>query len=231
MGESTVEGGGWVASKEERYADVLVKLINEAQGEPVEYFNKGIGANAISPKSPGYEQSRKPSAMERYQTDVIANRPDLFVLAYGLNDMRAAMDLKTFIGELEKLVRDVKAACHPVIVLVSVYHMPRYDWYPPYDRGSVEATLKYNRAIRALADWTGCLFADAYQAEGRADWVVHQDSVHANKVGNILIANEIFQVLATHCSGLSKAINQHKEDTKWTRQTRANRYGPNRPTK
>jgi hypothetical protein len=79
-----------------------------------------------------------------------------------------------------------------------------------------------------LAERTGCLFADAYRAEGRADWVVHQDSVHANKVGNVLIADEIFQGLATHCSGLSRAVNEGNEDTKWTRQTRANRYGPNR---
>jgi lysophospholipase L1-like esterase len=231
MGESTVEGGGWLQGKEERYADRLVRLINEAQGEPVEYFNKGIGANAISPRSPGYPQSRKPSALERYQKDVIANRPDLFVLAYGLNDMRAGMNLGDFIADLEKIVREVQAACHPVIVLVGVYHMPRYDWYPPYDRGCVAATLKFNQAIYALAERTGCLYADAYHAEGRADWVVHQDSVHANRVGNILIANEIFQVLATHCSGLAKTVNHQNEDTKWTRQTRANRYGPNRPNR
>lgn len=231
MGESTVEGGGWLASKTERYADVLVRLINEMQDEPVEYFNKGIGANAISPRSPGYAQSRKPSAMERYKNDVIANRPDLVVLAYGLNDMRAGMKLKEFIADLETIVRDVKAASDPVVVLVNVYHMPRYDWYPPYDRGSGAATQEFNRALRALAARTGCLYADAYRAEGRADWVVHQDSVHANKVGNVLIANEIFQVLATHCSGLSKAVNAKNEDTKWTRGTRTNRYGPNRPTK
>lgn len=231
MGESTVEGGGWLQSKEERYADRLVRMINEAQGEPVEYFNKGIGANAISPRSPGYAQSRKPSAMERYQKDVIANQPDLFVLAYGLNDMRAGMDLGEFIADLEKIVRDVQAACHPVIVLVGVYHMSRYDWYPPYDRGSASATVKFNRAICALAERTGCLYADAYRGEGRADWVVHQDSVHANRVGNILIANEIFQVLATHCSGLAQTVNHQNEDTKWTRQTRANRYGPNRPNR
>jgi len=221
----------WPSKKKERYADILVKLINEAQGEPVEYFNKGIGANAISPRSPGYAQSRKPSAMERYQNDVITNRPDLVVLAYGLNDMRAGMEVKAFIAELEIIVRDVKAAADPVIVLVNVYHMPRYDWHPPYDRGSVAATWKYNRALRALAERTGCLYADVYRAEGRADWVVHQDSVHANKVGNVLIANEIFQVLATHCSGLSKAINEQNENTAWTRGTRANRYGPNRPAK
>ena len=61
LGESTVEGGGWVPAQEDRYADVLVSLINRVQAGPVEYFNCGIGASVISPRSPGYEASRKPS--------------------------------------------------------------------------------------------------------------------------------------------------------------------------
>jgi lysophospholipase L1-like esterase len=221
MGESTVEGGGWLEKKEDRYADVLVRCINEVQAEPVEYFNKGIGANAISQKSPGYAQSRKPSAMDRYQKDVIDNRPDLFVLAYGLNDMRAGMDVKEFIGELETIVKDVKATCNPVIVLVNVYYMPRYDWHAPYNKGSLKATLEYNHEIHELADRTGCLYADVFSAEGGADWVVHEDTVHANKVGNLLIGHKIFQVLATHCSGLSKAVRERDETTDWTRRIRA----------
>jgi len=206
LGESTVEGGGWIPARADRYADVLVALINRVQAEPVEYSNCGIGASVISPKSPGYEASRKPSAIERYKTDVIAARPDLFILAYGLNDMRAGMDLPVFIEEMERIIRDVQRACRPLIVLVSVYHMTGYDRYPPFDRGSAEATIRYNQAIHRLAQRTGCLYADVYSAEGRADWVVHPDGVHANVVGNLLIAHKIFEVLANNCSGLSAAV-------------------------
>src|SRR5438046_1514002 len=47
MGESTVHGGPWLPREEEdRYADVLVRLINACQEKPVEYHNKGISANA-----------------------------------------------------------------------------------------------------------------------------------------------------------------------------------------
>ncbi|MBI4580938.1 MAG: hypothetical protein HY718_14620 [Planctomycetes bacterium] len=106
LGESTVQGGGWLSRTEERYVDILARLINDVQGEPMEYINKGIGANAISPRSPGYAQSIKPSAMERYEQDVIANHPDLFIMAYGLNDMRAGMDLKEFIEDEEKIGKD-----------------------------------------------------------------------------------------------------------------------------
>src|SRR5208282_5952970 len=75
LGESTVEGGGWLHQQEDRYGDVLARLINACQKEPIEYHNKGIGANAISPRSPGYAQSRKPSALERYHQDVIDLQP------------------------------------------------------------------------------------------------------------------------------------------------------------
>jgi lysophospholipase L1-like esterase len=220
LGESTVQGGRWLERTEDRYADVLAQLINDAQGEPMEYINKGIGANSISPRSPGYEKSIKPSAMERYEQDVIANKPDLFIMAYGLNDMRAGMGVKAFIEEEEKIVRAVQEKGHPLVVLVSVYHMPHYNWFPPFDKGSAEATVRYNTAIRDLAERTGCLYADVYSAQGRADWLVHQDSVHAHKVGNLVIAHKIFEVLANHCSGLSQAVNARNESSEWTRKTR-----------
>ena len=51
MGESTVSGGPWLQQLEERFADVLVSLIREYQNKPVEYINKGIGNNVISPES------------------------------------------------------------------------------------------------------------------------------------------------------------------------------------
>ena len=76
MGESTVEGGSWLPNIEDRWADVLARLINRCQSSPVAYHNKGIGANAISPRSPGYANSAKPSAMERYREDVIELNPD-----------------------------------------------------------------------------------------------------------------------------------------------------------
>src|SRR5262245_14703011 len=78
--ESTVAGGPWLpVMPYDRYADVLMRLINTCQQRPIEYFNKGIGANAISPRSPGYAKSTKPSAIERYKKDVIDLKPDLFL--------------------------------------------------------------------------------------------------------------------------------------------------------
>jgi len=219
LGESTVEGGPWLQQQEDRYGDVLVRLINACQKEPIEYFNKGIGANAISPRSPGYAESRKPSALERYHQDVIDLHPDLFILAYGLNDMRAAMPLSDFRADMATIIGDVQRACSPVTVLTTVYYMTGWRSYPPYNRGSVELTRRYNDCLRGLAAEFDCILADVWAGEGMADWVMHYDGVHANKVGQILIANRIFEALAQHASGLTQWVFDQARDTKWTQNT------------
>jgi lysophospholipase L1-like esterase len=226
LGESTVEGGPWLREGELRWADVLVSLISTCQETPVAYRNEGIGASVISPRSPGYAHSRKPSALERYRERVIAATPDLFVLAYGLNDMRAGMAVEEFAEDLRTIVRDVQAACRPVTVLTTVYHMTRFEWYPPFDRGGRELTRAYNRAIAKVASETDSLLADVWSAEGEADWLIHQDGVHANAVGNLVLAHRVFEVLAAHCSGLTRKTAAAHEDTEWTRECRAmNREG------
>ncbi|MGD0007511.1 MAG: GDSL-type esterase/lipase family protein [Terriglobia bacterium] len=217
LGESTVEDGLFLEHKEDRYADVLVRLINTCQEHPIEYFNKGIGANAISPRSPGYAQSRKPSAIERYKTDVIDIKPDLFILAYGLNDMRAGMPLLDFREDMATIIRDVQKACSPVTLLTTVYYMTGWKSYPPYNKGSVGLALKYNDCIRKLATEFGCILADVWSAEGGADWLIHCDGVHANKVGSQVIAGRIFEALAQHASGLTNWTFELNQNTDWTR--------------
>ncbi|HUZ47984.1 MAG TPA: GDSL-type esterase/lipase family protein [Terriglobia bacterium] len=223
LGESHVEGGPWLHQTEDRYADVVVRLINSCQKEPIEYYNKGIGANAISPRSPGYAQSRKPSALERYRKDVIDLRPDLFILAYGLNDMRAAMPLTDFRDDMATIISNVQKACSPVTVLTTVYYMTGWRSYPPYDKGSVELTLRYNDCIRGLAAEFRCILADIWRAEDQADWLIGYDGVHANKVGQLVIANRVFEAIAQHSSCLTNWTFQQERGTQWTERTTESR--------
>jgi hypothetical protein len=217
LGESHVQGGPWLQSQEDRYADVLVRLINACQKEPLEYYNRGIGANCISPRSPGYAQSVKPSALERYHKDVIDLQPDLFILAYGLNDMRAEMPLTDFREDMATIILDVQKACSPVTVLTTVYYMNGWKSYPPFNKGSVELTRRYNDCLRGLAAEFDCILADVWAGEGGADWLIHYDGVHANKVGQLLIANRIFEALAQHASGLTDWTFERERDTEWSR--------------
>lgn len=219
MGESTVQGGPWLRRKEDRFADLLVGLINACQEKPMDYHNKGIGANAISPRSPGYGESAKPSALERYKTDVIDLKPDLFILCYGLNDMRAAMSVEDFRDDMATIIRDVRKACAPLTVLTTVYYMTGWWSFPPYDKGSVRLALRYNDCIRGLASEFDCILADVWGAEGAADWLIHYDGVHANRVGNMLIAHRIFEAIAHHCSGLTNQTFNQEHDSQWSRET------------
>jgi len=223
MGESTVEGGPWLTNIKDRWADVLARLIDSCQDTPLEYYNKGIGANAISPRSPGYADSIKPSALERYRKDVIDLNPDLFVLCYGLNDMRAAMNVEEFSEDMQTIIQDVKEACSPLTVLTTVYYMTGWKSYPPYDRGTPELAQRYNEAIKELGERNHCIVSDVWDAEGGADWLINPDGVHANFVGNLIIAHKVFGDIAVNCSALSKATFERVKDTQWVRDTTASR--------
>jgi len=91
--------------------------------------------------------------------------------------------------------------------------------FPPYDKGSREATIRYNDALRDLAREQGALLADVWAAQGEADWLIHPDGVHANRVGNLIIAHAIFAELCRHCPRLTRSTHAADEATDWTRMT------------
>jgi len=205
LGESHVAGEE-ASEKSYRWVNIVAHLITRFQGTQVALHNKGIGANSISSRSPGYAASAKPSALERYHEDVIALKPDLFILSYGLNDMRAGMAVKNFKEDMARIIIDVRKNCNSVIVLTSVYYMSAYDLYPPYNLGSVESTEVFNLVIRQLAKKYECLLADIWTAEGKANWVIHPDGVHANDLGHWLIGNRVFETIAVNCSGVAAKV-------------------------
>jgi len=207
LGESTT-AGMCATQPERRWTNVLASLISEFQGQPVQLINKGISANSISPRSPGYEASAKPAALERLERDVLAYRPDLFVCAYGLNDMRCRMHPEDFREDLRAVVRTVRQHCHPVTVLTTVYHMTGWERYAPFDQGSPEATALYNLVIAQVAQQEGAILADIHTAQGGADWMIHPDGVHANDLGHRIIAHRIFEALAQRCSCLA-GVSEH----------------------
>ena len=95
LGESTT-AGGTATRRELTWVHRLGQLIDEAQLEPVRMINSGLGANLISRRSPAYDHSGKPSAMERYEKHVLAHAPDLVLISYGLNDARGERHLSRF---------------------------------------------------------------------------------------------------------------------------------------
>jgi len=119
LGESTT-AGGWASTRERCWVHQLAKQINEFQRVPVQLINVGIGANLISPRSPAYDDSGKPAAVERLEPHVIRHRPDLLIVSYGLNDARGGTPLDLFAEEMRTLVDRVREKIGPLVVLLGM---------------------------------------------------------------------------------------------------------------
>jgi len=204
LGESTT-AGGWSSQPDRCWAARLAALISDIQARPVELLNVGIGANVISTQSPAYPHSGKPAANERLDKHVIAHQPDLLVISYGLNDARGGTPPALFAAELESLIDAVRAGCSPLIVLPGPYFMTDFTVDSPnWIHASIELFHIFNDLIADLARTKSCLYADLLAAYDGAPWMVHYDGVHANDLGHLIVANQIFAVLAQHCSGLAQ---------------------------
>ena len=216
LGESTT-AGGWSTSPERCWVPVLARLINDFQSSPMEFFNAGIGANVISTRSPGYEKSGKPAALDRLEKHVLAQEPDLLIVSYGLNDARSATTLPNFREDLTTLVLRVREHIQPVIVLLGPYYMTGFDLYGPlWSQADLGLFRQYNQAIQEVAAAESCLFVDLLAAYGDTDWMIHEDQVHANDLGHRIVAHSVFKVLAQSCSALAKKTKAaEKTSPRW----------------
>ena len=188
MGESNAYGM-CASEPANEWVQVLANGIRRFQAEPVRVFNNAIPANVISPDAPGYEQGRFgtwPSAIERFERDMIAYKPDMAVYAYGLNDSRCGHAVESFMAAYRTIVgRTREALPDALIVLVGPYWNLQYDaemWATPkyrnwifgkFDRAGDDLVTAYNREIAALAEEFGGLFVDVYSHAGRRH-VAHQ---------------------------------------------------------
>jgi len=204
LGESTT-AGGWSSCRERSWPSQLARLLNEFQRFPAQLINVGIGANVVSTESPAYEHSGKPAASERLDKHVIAHSPDLLIVSYGLNDARGGTSIETFCRELEGIVRRVRESIQPLIVLLGPYYMTDFTLGgPTWSRADLGVFHQYNDAIKDVAAGSDCLFVDLLASYREADWLVHFDGCHANDLGHRIVANKIFEVLASNCSGLAQ---------------------------
>lgn len=218
MGESTT-AGGWSSCRERSWPYQLARTINEYQRVPVQLVNVGIGANVVSTKSSAYPFSGKPAASERLEKHVLEHHangvhlvPDLLIISYGINDARGGTPIDLFCTELEDLVRRVRERIQPLIMLLGPYLINDYRLGgPEWSHASAEVFEQYNEATRALAASLDCLFTDVLSAYNNATWLVHRDGVHANDVGHRVVANKVFETLASNCSGLARETRHLEE--------------------
>jgi lysophospholipase L1-like esterase len=193
---------------ENQWNQVVAGLLRRFQDGELEVLNRGLPAEVISPRAPGYEESAKPSLIERYRRHGIELRPDLVLIAEGLNDMRSGMAIQDYMADLVQIVADIRRETGALVVLVGIYHQIFGRGandpvaLPTWTRWTPEVAVVYNQAVRQVAAQCGALFVDAQAVMGGADWTLNPDCCHPNDLGHVLIGNAIFQAIATHCRGM-----------------------------
>ncbi|RLI27239.1 hypothetical protein DRO58_04630 [Candidatus Bathyarchaeota archaeon] len=224
IGESNAFGMCAIDPRNE-WVQTVANLIRDFQDAPLQVFNNSIPANVISPESPGYGTmiGTKPSALERYKTDLIALKPDLAIIAYGFNDSRCGYAAEKFLRDLETIVSDVRRETDALVVLTSPYWAPQFDpeiWnslkekpdFGAFNKVGRELVRSYVIGIRKLAEKYDCIFVDLFTTTEGAIWLLNDDLCHFNDVGHRVIGQLVFNAIAANCSFIGrKSIRQARE--------------------
>ena len=205
IGDSIIKGA--MASREEfKWVNRLAQYVSQCQGSRLKVVNAGIDGNLISKRSRGYyhEDSGKPSALERYREDVIQHNPDLVLIAYGINDARCGTPIEDFIEDMDMMIGDIKKRTLGIIIIVSTYFMTGFKMHGDvWGHADINNIHLYNDRLKECARENDLLYVDVFNAFGMAEWAVHEDGVHPNDLGNLLIANKVFETIAVNCSCIS----------------------------
>ena len=216
LGESTT-AGGWSTDPGRCWVAQLGLLINDFQESPMQVVNSGIGANVISTKSPCYEHSGKPAANQRLEKHVIAHRPDLLIVSYGLNDARGGTPLELFQREMIRVLQAVRRKIDPLIILPGPYFMTDFTvGGEHWSHADYQLFREFNRGIEEVAEQQNCLYVDLLEGYAETKWMIHYDGVHANDLGHRIVANRIFEKIAQNCSGVALSTKTaEKQSPRW----------------
>jgi len=219
LGESNAFGMN-ASDPRNEWVQTVGNLIRDFQDEPLLVLNNAYPANVISPASPGFhpdadDYTTRPTALERYREDVIQQRPDLFLMAYGLNDSRCGNPVESFIRDYGQIVHDVRAETSALVVCVGPYWNTQYDtdlWngldqrpdFGLFNRAGRDLVASYVEAIERVAEQEDCLFVDLFGPFESAHWLLSDDQCHFHDLGQRVLGQTVFCAIAANCSFLSR---------------------------
>ena len=188
---------------------VLGRLMEDFQDGESELLNRALPSECISPRSPGYEMSAKPSLLERHRRHGLAEQPDLLIISQGLNDMRSGMSVGEFAEDMTVIVEDVLASSPAEVVLVGIYPQVYGQGFndpvvmPTFAKGSHERAACFNDALAQIAAAHEVLFVDTLAILGGCDWLIHPDCCHLNDLGHVLLGHAVFAALVQRFPALA----------------------------
>lgn len=184
---------------------IFARLLAEelpAEGLPVRVVNAGVGGSTTA------------MARARFEVDVLAHKPDLVTIGFGINDSavdvwkgatESRVSLTKYQANLRYFVHTLRAQGASVILLTpnrlawteplkEMYGKPPYD---PVDPDGFNVVLKrYAEAVRRIAESEDIPLVDSYAlfddlaAKGLLDRVL-LDGMHPNDLGHRLLCNRL----------------------------------------
>ncbi len=165
------------------------QLLQAWPGARLIMFNAGVSGNTTA------------DALARLDADVLAHRPHLVVMKFGINDV-ARLSPETFRANLNLLCDRIRAAGSEVLLLTP-NAVESSDPARPMDKVAAYAEL-----VRTVGRERGLPVADvhaafaAVQTSAPADWLrLMSDPIHPNLRGHALIAGTAAAVLTGRPAG------------------------------
>ena len=212
------------------WVQTVANLIRDFQDEYVVVLNNSIPANLISTRSPAYgtlPEHAKPSALERYEDDLIAHQPDIAIIAYGLNDSRCGNPVDSFLQDYETIISHAVEKTDALVVLTSPYWNTQYDevlwnkldpkpwWIDEWSAFTVsgrDLVWSYVTGIEKIAATYECLFVDLFTTTVGCTWLLNDDHVHFNDVGQRVLGQLVFTTIARNCSFIGKKSKRMEQE-------------------
>ena len=180
FGDSIAVGVG-ASSPARRFSSILAAKLGQAWQE----INLGVSGSTLA--AAGYHDVL-PKALEE--------KPDVFVIQYGVNDNALATPIEEFLRLYRETVATVKKAL-PAAIVVCVTICPSWNHY----QSSTAWLAAANTGIKDIAAAAGVL--TALNHERMVDrGELFPDGIHPNDEGHLVMAESIFQTLkGGNCSG------------------------------
>ena len=161
----------------------------------IRYINKGIGGNKITDLS------------ERWRDDVLFHKPDRLSIKIGINDLHShlrdadgGVSPELFAERYDGVLALTKQELGCPLVLISPFYISRDNSRQTLRSQVLELLPRYIETVEALSEKYGARIVRSHEIfqrhlQFRDAEVFCPEPVHPNRVGHLVIAEEVMKVM------------------------------------
>ena len=187
VGDSISHGETAVNKATDGWVPLFAELVRQAQGAPIRLINKAISGTRMCTVT---DNKMFPAAKDTVQEYIVSNNPDLITISYGINDLHAGTSLKEFIATYRNYLTEVVQGCPDALIIVCGLSAKGGD-------ADSAILLKWNAAIKELAEEFNLIYNDSYQDIRGVEWLL-SDGLHPSNAGYRVMANAVFRTLSAY---------------------------------